>query len=176
MASAVFHACEATAIAHAHGVPVIAGGRVLDRDPERARKLGADAFAANAAELADVLETWKGAAPRPLADSVAPHPECAALERRTPDLISTALAAGFATDPGIGRRLADELARVLLVLQGALTIDDPRLVADHAHGLRAADRAHGLSASVIDPVVAQLARAMHDHLPAAREMLTNWES
>ena len=175
MASAVFHACEATATAHAHGVPVIAGGRVLDREPERARRLGADAFAANPAELAEVLETWQVTPPQRLAASVAPHPECAALERLAPGLIGTALASGFTTEPAVGRRLTEELDRVLRVLQGALTIDDPRLVSDHAHALRSADRAHGLSASVIDPVVAQLGRAMQDNFPEARQMLTHWE-
>ena len=62
------------------------------------------------------------------------------------------------------------------MLQGALTIDDPRLVSDHAHALRSADRAHGLGASVIDPVVAQLGRAMQDSFPEARQMLTHWNN
>jgi methanogenic corrinoid protein MtbC1 len=171
MGSALYRATHSIATAHAHRVPVIVGGQAMGLDDRRARAIGADAFAANATEAAELLDHWIVLPPEQLAPSAREHPENVIIEQVGPRLVATALEALVAT--GVtASRLADELARVLRVVQGALTLEDPGLLAEHLDALRAADRAHGLDPAVVDTFVAGLADAMDDQLAGARALLT----
>jgi diguanylate cyclase (GGDEF)-like protein len=49
--------------AHREGIPVIAGGRAFGPGPGRAERLGADAWAATAADAAAILLAWKSTPP-----------------------------------------------------------------------------------------------------------------
>jgi hypothetical protein len=49
--------------AHREGIPVIAGGRAFGSDPERASRLGADAWALRAAEAASIVDGWRSRPP-----------------------------------------------------------------------------------------------------------------
>ena len=49
--------------AHRQGIPVIAGGRALGDSPNRAERLGADAWALTAADAAAILLAWRSEPP-----------------------------------------------------------------------------------------------------------------
>jgi methanogenic corrinoid protein MtbC1 len=50
-------------VAHREGIPVIVGGRALGDGPERARRLGADAWASSAEQASAILADWRSAPP-----------------------------------------------------------------------------------------------------------------
>jgi methanogenic corrinoid protein MtbC1 len=171
MGSAIYSATQSVAIAHAHNVPVIAGGQAMGHGDARARALGADAYAGDATEAAELLDRWIVLPPDALAPDARVHPECAVIDRERSRLVATALEG--LPEPGRAfSGLADELARVLHVVQGALTIDDPSILVEHVDALRAVDRAHGLDPGLVDAAVAGLAVAMDARLPAAEHLLT----
>lgn len=49
--------------AHAHGIPVLTGGRALGSDPQRAHRLGADGWGATVTEAVSVLDAWRSRPP-----------------------------------------------------------------------------------------------------------------
>ena len=57
--------------AHRHDIPVLAGGRALGRDPRRAARLGADAWAAGIDGAVAVLRGWRHEPPRVCAEPTA---------------------------------------------------------------------------------------------------------
>lgn len=168
--SGLFGAAHSISVAHAHGIPVVVGGQAIGQTADRARALGADGFALDAAEAAALLDRWIVLPPESLAPDAPIHPECASIDRIGPQLVATALdaAGGGAADSS---RLADDLARVLQVVRGALTLDEPAILTDHLAALRASDKAHGLDPALLDAALAGLAVAMDDGLPAAQSML-----
>jgi methanogenic corrinoid protein MtbC1 len=171
MASALHHATESVAVAHAHGVPVIVGGQAFGTDAARSRALGADGFSIGATDAAELLDRWTVLPPEQLAGNARVHPECAVIEQVGPHLTAATLDRLAGVD-GSGHRLAEELARVLQVVQGALSLDDPTILAEYVRALRSADRAHGLSPTLVDASIAALADAMDDRLPDSRALLT----
>lgn len=82
--------------AHAHGVPVLAGGRSLSGGPERALRIGADAWAADLDESVQLLTAWQHEAP-------AVTTEPTRLDRAALELDASA--------PDIGRAAFDDLTR-----------------------------------------------------------------
>lgn len=85
-----------TDAAHAHGVPVLAGGRSLDGGPDRALRIGADGWAADLDESVRLLTAWSQEAPR-----VAAAPT--RLDRSAMELDAAA--------PHVGRSAFDDLTR-----------------------------------------------------------------
>jgi B12 binding domain len=170
MASAIFHATQSVAVAHAAGIPVIAGGQALGLRAERARLLGADASSVEPADAGELLDRWT-VLPPALATDVSAHPECAHLARVAPQLVATSLHGLSGTDATSTVRLTEELNRIVLVVQGALTLEDPTLLAEHVAALRTADRAHGLAPELVDASIAALAGAMDLRLPESRALV-----
>ncbi len=170
MGSALFRATHSIAIAHAHGVPVVVGGQAIGHDAARTRALGAEAFAVDATAAAELLDRWIVLPPDPLTPDARIHPECTTIESVGPHLVATALT-GLSTPAASPIRWADELTRVLHVVQGALTLGDSELLTEHVGALRSADRAHGLDPVLVDASIAGLATAMDERLVAARALL-----
>jgi len=162
------------AAAHESGVPVVAGGRAL-AGGERAVRLGVDAFARVPHDAVEILQAWELSPPDHLAPAPEPIPEHTMLARQSPMLISAALEVRSNEDPA-GRGLAEELGRVLQVVEGALLIAETDLIHEHVHWLRETGPAHGLTRAGIDDALAALADAMDVDLPRAaaalRETLT----
>lgn len=82
--------------AHAHGVPVLAGGRAFDGRPERALRIGADAWAADLDESLPILASWQQEPPAVATEPV--HLDGVALELD-------------ASAPHIARSAFDDLTR-----------------------------------------------------------------
>lgn len=156
IAAAIASAAETIRAAHALGVPVLVGGRVLR--PETAERIGADAYAPRPDAAVAQLHEWVQAPPAPATDA-APIPEHAHLRHAVPGLVAASLAAVPAADHALS--LAEEVRHLLLVAESALTVDDPALVAEHVAWLRATAPAHGVDetvlATLLDALVAALA-------------------
>jgi methanogenic corrinoid protein MtbC1 len=171
MASALFSATQSVRVAHALEIPVLVGGQAIGHDATRTRGLGADAFSTGPTEAAEILDRWTVLPPTELVPDAVVHPECARIGRTSPRLTAAALDDLAGIDASSASRMAEELTRVLWVVQGALTLDDAAILAEHVAALRSADRAHGLAPALVDASIAALAGAMDDELQNARALL-----
>jgi methanogenic corrinoid protein MtbC1 len=148
VSSALASAASSIAVAHEAGVPVLVGGQAFDTQGVRARRLGADAFTPTPTGALEVLRAWEVAPPAALAIAPPPVPERDALPLALPVL-----------PPGA---LADETRRLVAVIESALLLDEPALVADHLAWLRETAPAYGIAEHEIDEAV----RLLHDAIPA----------
>jgi methanogenic corrinoid protein MtbC1 len=146
--SALANAASSIAVAHRAGVPVVAGGQAFGGREQRARRLGADAFAPTPSGAIEVLRAWEVAPPQALVPAPAPVPEHDALLRVVPDV-----------PPGA---LADEMRRLIAVVESALLVEEPALVAEQIAWLRETAAAYGIDAGELDEGI----RRLHDAIPA----------
>ena len=77
--------------AHRHDVPVLAGGQALGREPGRAARLGADAWAAGIDDAVAVLRGWLHERPRVLAEPLRFNPAAVQLDFIAPEIAGEAL-------------------------------------------------------------------------------------
>jgi methanogenic corrinoid protein MtbC1 len=168
IAAALSGAARCVTAAHDAGVPVVAGGRALT--PSRARTLGADAFAGTPQDAVDRLRMWELDAPEPLATVPAVAPEQRLLEARRHRLLATALEA-LPNDHAATSPVGDELTRLLHVVDGALLLDEPQLVAEQVGWLRATGPAHGIASATLEDALHALARELDDDLQRAGAVL-----
>jgi methanogenic corrinoid protein MtbC1 len=167
MPASLFRAAASIAMAHERGVPVLVGGRAVP-DARRATALGADAWAANPANAADVLGAWASRPPTALAPDADPAPECAAIDRHRFAL----LAAAFPPEAvAPAARVVDELVRVLDVLQAALLLGDPALVSEHIAFLRSIDPDARPPDDALEGVLDRLIVAAQPVLPESAALL-----
>ena len=151
VSSALANAACSIAVAHEAGVPVVAGGQAFGGREERAQRLGADAFAPTPTDALEVLRAWEVAPPESFEPAPPPVPEHDAL-----DAVRRAMS-GRA--PGA---VADEMTRLIAVVECALLLDEPALVADHLAWLRETALAYGIGELDIDDAV----RRLHDAIPS----------
>jgi methanogenic corrinoid protein MtbC1 len=148
------------AVAHDKGVPVVAGGQAFGGRETRAQRLGADAFAATPASALEVLRAWQVAKPKTLASVPAPvreHDALQSLRRNMPDV-----------QPGA---LADEMLRLVAVIESALIVDEPELVAEQLAWLRETAPAYGVAESAVDEAIHALLLAVPADAARARLLL-----
>jgi methanogenic corrinoid protein MtbC1 len=162
-------AARSVEAAHSLGVPVVGGGRALAND-ERARRLGIDAFARAPAEAVAILRAWQESPPPQLAAAPAPIPERATFAARSPAFVSSAIDAS-ANGSHSELALAEELTRVLQVVESALLVEEPELVAQHVHWLRETGPTHGFESARINAALSALANAMDVDIPRAGRAL-----
>jgi hypothetical protein len=87
-------------------------------------------------------------------------------------LISTALEASANQDPA-ARGLAEELGRVLQLVEGTLLIEENDLMHEHVHWLRETGPAHGLTRARIDGAPAELAERDGCRPPSCRRYIAD---
>ena len=155
--SALSSAARSIAVAHDVGVPVVAGGQGFGGREARARRLGADALAPTPTGAVEVLRAWQVVPPRSLAVAPAPVPEHDALAEVVPALPSGAL--------------AEEMRRLLAVVESALLVEEPGLVSSHLAWLRETAGAYGVGQRDVDDAVHELYDAMPAGLERARALL-----
>jgi methanogenic corrinoid protein MtbC1 len=165
MPTAFVAAARSVAAAHALGIPVVGGGRALANE-ERAARLGIDALARLPRDAVRILRAWDAARPERFADGPQPIPETAAFTRRSHALVSAALGTG-ATGHNATLDLADELHRLLRILEGALLIQEPEVIDEQVRWLRDTGPAHGYARAEIDTALDALAGALDGDLERA---------
>jgi methanogenic corrinoid protein MtbC1 len=163
--SALVGAARSVAAAHEVGIPVVGGGRAL-ATRQRADRLGFDAHARLPQDAVDILRAWKLAPPDQLATAPLPIPEHTELRRQNRSLVTTALDVGGQREI-TDSALAEELNRVLQVVESALLVDEPDLLDDHIRWLRDTGPEHGLERARIDATLLGLAAAMDADIPRA---------
>jgi methanogenic corrinoid protein MtbC1 len=157
VSSALASAARSIAVAHDAGVPVVVGGQALSGREVRARRLGADAFSPTPGDALEVLRAWEVAPPDVLAPAPQPVPEHDALQRT---ILGLPL--------GV---LADEMTRLIAVVDSALLVEEPALVADHLAWLRETAPAYGISESEIEDAIRRLDDAIPADLTRAHALL-----
>jgi methanogenic corrinoid protein MtbC1 len=162
-------AARSVEAAHSLGLPVVAGGRALATS-ERSRRLGVDAFARDPAEAVAILRAWDVSPPEQLAPAPAPIPERTTFAARSPAFVSAAIDA-TANGSRSELALADELTRVLQVVESALLVEEPDLVAQQVHWLRDTGPTYGFERARIDAALTALADAMDADIPRAGHAL-----
>lgn len=165
MPTAFVAAARSVAAAHELGIPVLGGGRALAND-DRATRLGLDALAGLPGDAVRVIRAWEVARPDRLAAAPDPIPETAAFAQRSHALVSAALGTGT-TGNGATRILADELHRMLQVVEGALLLREPAVIDEQVHWLRDTGPSHGFALADIDAALGTLADAMDGDLQRA---------
>lgn len=173
-------ATRTVAAMHRHGVAVLAGGPAFGADDHRAQAIGADAWAAHAADADRHLRRWahhRPPAPRP-SDHTPPgatahqqvrHRHAAAVDAAFADL-SRRLADLSAYDQGQLDHTRADLSSILDFLEAALLVDDPTVLTDMLGWLVAVLSHRGVPRRVVAPGLAALATALDD-VPAARDLL-----
>ena len=162
-ASALPRARRVIEAAREAGVPVLVGGRGFGADDTRARRLGADAWAATpqqALDLLAVLPAYTAAAP-PVASPWLE--EYAQLQLRGEQVLAV-LAGDLARAP------AERLEHALDFLAAALFAADDDILLDYVGWLRQALPARGTGVSEVALVLERCAQALPD-LPHAHALL-----
>ncbi|HET6877796.1 MAG TPA: cobalamin-dependent protein [Jatrophihabitans sp.] len=166
MPTAFVAAARSVSVAHDLGIPVLGGGRALATE-DRATRLGVDALARLPGDAVRVLRAWEIAPPDRFTATPEPIPETAAFVQRSHALVSAAIEPGTAGDSAAPFALADELHRVLQVVEGALLLREPVVIDEQVHWLRATGPARGFARADIDAALAALADAMSGDLQRA---------
>jgi len=165
MPTAFVAAARSVAAAHDLGIPVVGGGRVLATH-DWATRLGLDALARVPGDAVRILRAWELSPPDRLAAAPDPIPERAALAHRSHALVSAAIEAGTTRDTA-SPALAEELHRVLQIVEGALLVREPALIEEYVQWLRDTGPSHGFALADIDTALAALAHAMNGDLQRA---------
>lgn len=171
MPTALVAAARCAAAAHGLGIPVLGGGRAFAND-DRATRLGLDALARLPRDAVRVLRAWEVARPVRLAAGPDPIPESAAFARRSYALVGVAIGTGPTGDSAT-LAMADELHRVLHVVEGALLLREPAAIDEQVQWLRDTGPARGFARADIDATLAALADAMDGDLQRAGAALRN---
>ena len=170
MTSALVNAAGSVTAAHRVGVPVVGGGSAVTTE-QRASRLGIDALALVPSDAVERLRAWETLPPDPLATEPEPVAEQRGLADRSQRLIAIALDA-VGNDEMRRHSLSEELARVLQVVEGALLLDEPGLLAEHIEWLRETGPAHGLPRASLDDALGALAAAIDGDLQRAGRLLS----
>ncbi|MDZ7732407.1 MAG: B12-binding domain-containing protein [Acidimicrobiia bacterium] len=146
---------------HAVGVPVLAGGAALGESPDQALRLGAVAWAPEAAAADGVLERWRRERTRPgdVATPAVEALEASDLQAGTAVLFAAGLDAAdevLARRPDVDARTAvllrTELGRLLDVCAGALLVADPEVVEEQVTWMTGVFLVRGLPVVDLDRV------------------------
>ena len=162
--------------AHAHGVPVLAGGRALDL--QRALRLGADGWAQDSTSAVRVLDQWRARTPVVDPRPVQHDPAALALGRSAADLGGRAFEElGQLRSSVLGRdrhwlsTLRSDLADTVRCLAAARLVDDPEVCVEYREWLRQLYAARGVPEQVLEvgsralrPLVAEVDVAAADLL------------
>jgi methanogenic corrinoid protein MtbC1 len=122
-------------VAHALGVPVLAGGYGLQGHVERADRLGADACLDDVGDALVQLDAWRADPPRVRADATPLPPDALELERRAEDLADAAYDELERRFPPMVRDHAgqaacarEDLACIVRFVASARLVDDPQVL------------------------------------------------
>ena len=117
--------------AHAHGIPVLAGGRALRGAPQRANLLGADGYGESVADAMSVLATWSESSPAVGAEPAQARPEAEQLESRAEELAGVAFTDLFVRSRAMAiysprqlERTKEDLAYIVRFAAAAQRVDD----------------------------------------------------
>jgi methanogenic corrinoid protein MtbC1 len=125
-------------LAHGSGVPVIVGGRAFGVNSRRALRLGADAWAASAADAATILGRWRAAPPIPNPEPVVVDPTISQLFHSADRLAADAMevlprwvSSRKGANPVQAARRQEYLSHSVGALAASLLVDDATVFLDY---------------------------------------------
>jgi methanogenic corrinoid protein MtbC1 len=157
------------------GVPVMVGGRAFGPDDHRARRLGANAWAATASDAVEVLaQLGAYASPPP---PLRPSDDYAALTLRAAELQDRAVRELAGRSPLVAAYTSEQLARtredighIVAFLAAALYVEDERIMSEFVGWLREVLTTRGVPAAAVDAGLDAVAAAVAE-LPLASAVL-----
>lgn len=164
-------------VAHDAGVSVIIGGRALDAGGVRAKALGADAWATNAAGAASILASWGTGRPV-LAHAAELCPEGAELELPQPGLVADCLGELLQRQPRLGEmtaaqleRTREDIAYILQFCSAALITQDHTVLDEFTMWLRDLLAVRNVPAGTIRTSYQSIAAVLGGGFPKTNTML-----
>ncbi len=165
--------------AHRHAIPVLAGGRALGREPGRAARLGADAWAAGIDDAVAVLRDWRRRPPDVAGEPTPFETAAAQLDSSAPEIGREALgslcagyppAASF-SEKQLGRA-REQLVAITRFTAAAQLVDDQTVLTETLDWLRTFLTSRGVPAAALWAGLGALAPVIGRTDPrAARLML-----
>jgi methanogenic corrinoid protein MtbC1 len=160
-------------VAHDNGVPVLAGSRALGDRPDRALRLGADAWAPDVPTAAAVLDGWHEHGPPLLAAPVSVDVVALDLDSRAQDLAATAFESLTERFPAMAQydqrqlaRTREDLAFIVRFVAAAQLVDDPTVLTDFLDWLRDLLVARHVPAAALTAGLEVLAPELQQFSPA----------
>ena len=142
--------------AHAAGTPVIAGGRALGSGPERALRLGADAWSPDVSTAVATLGSWAGGRPCPSPDPTTFDGVAMILDLDSSHLASAALESMIASRPWMSgynsgqlARTREDLAFIVRFIAAARLVDDPSVLMEFLDWLSSVLSARNVPAAAL---------------------------
>jgi methanogenic corrinoid protein MtbC1 len=164
--------------AHRHGIPVLAGGRALGREPARAACLGADAWAAGIDDAVAVLRDWQRRPPDVSGEPTPFEPTAAHLDSLARRIAGEALESLRADYPPIAsldeKRLArtrEQLAVVARFTAAARLVGDPTVLTEMLGWLRTFLTSRGVPAAALTAGLSALAPVIRRTDPVAARLV-----
>jgi MerR family transcriptional regulator, light-induced transcriptional regulator len=118
------------AAAHDAGVPVLAGGRAFGDSPQRAQRLGADAWVEHPGAIDETLRTWHPDIAASERQAVTPTAELERLETGRLRIIAEAVEVARGAEGAAGLRLRADVQILFDALLGALLAEEPAVIRD----------------------------------------------
>ncbi len=166
-----------TEVAHRFSIPVLAGGRSLERRPEVAARLGSDAEAVDIDAVDLLLQRWSREPPTSFAEPTL-RLEGLELDDRA-DEVAAAVSAGLlqqwsppgATDRQILDRAEDGLTVMIRFAAAAVLVDDATVLEDHLAWLGPLMAGFDVPEDALHMAVRVTAEALAGNSPAAEALL-----
>ena len=162
--------------AHAHGIPVLAGGRALSHHPTRARRLGADACPADIDAADAVLRAWQHDKPT-ARDPWMPDSAVGTLDLEAPSIAAEAFDTLLTTYPSVSdytdaqlARTREDLAYITRFVAAANLVGDPSVLTDALHWLLTLLSVRGVPANAVHAGLAALAPIIDRTHPPSGEL------
>ena len=141
---------------HRCGTPVIAGGRALLSGPQRALRLGADAWVPDIAGLVMKVGEWVTNPPSPSAEPTNLNGVALQLDLDSPDLGAAAFDSMIASCPGMSRltavqreRAREDLVYIVRFIAAARLVGDPAVLTEFLGWLCSLLKARGVPSSAL---------------------------
>ncbi len=173
------------AAAHARGVPVLAGGRAITANAQRAIALGADAWVDSVDTAVDTVHGWRNGETTPSLADVTLNPDAMRLQAAAGDVAAEALSnlqerlpLMRAYNPDQRDRTLEDLTFITQFVAAARLLDDASVVEDFVVWLTAVLQRRGVPVAAVlagvealAPIIAQIdpdsARLLSDSLTPA---------
>jgi len=160
--------------AHRTGTPVIAGGRALRFGPERARRLGADAWASDVSSAVATLGAWADDRPCPSSDPTTFDGVAMILDLDSQHLASAAFESMIASRPWMGgynteqlARTREDLAFIVRFVAAARLVEDPSVLMEFLDWLNSLLGARGVPVGALVAGLEALAPLVENADPKA---------
>jgi methanogenic corrinoid protein MtbC1 len=163
---------------HRHDIPVLAGGQALGRQPGRAARLGADAWAAGIDDAVDVLRGWQHERPPVSAEPTRFKAAAVQLDSTATEIAGEALGSLRAGYPPAASfndkqlsRAREQLAAITRFTAAARLVDDQTVLTEMLGWLRTFLTSRGVPAAALRAGLSALAPIIRRADPEAARLV-----